>query len=129
MEIDFQEILRIIGPGSGRDIIWSVFLYVIFFFALFTLFTIPDKNMVPTLLMASVLLFAIVAKLSLSTRPPLLARKEFGMMVINVGMFIFPLISAGLVRARKNRTGAPAIITALIAGTYFFIFWLLEQRI
>ncbi|MCK6578529.1 MAG: hypothetical protein L6Q98_10545 [Anaerolineae bacterium] len=129
MEIDFQEILRIIGPGTGRDIIWSIFLYIIFFIGLITLFSIPDKNMVPTLLMGGVLLFAIIAKLSLATKPPILERKEFGMMVINIGMFVFPLISAGLVRARKNRTGAPAILTAVLAGTYFFLFWLIEQRI
>ncbi|MBL8132054.1 MAG: hypothetical protein JNL42_09360 [Anaerolineae bacterium] len=129
MEIDFQEILRIIGPGTGRDIIWSIFLYIIFFFGLITLLSIPDKNMIPTLLMAGVLLFATLAKLSLGTKPPILERKEFGMMVINVGMFVFPLIAAGLTRARKNRTGAPAILTAVLAGTYFFLFWLIEQRV
>jgi uncharacterized membrane protein HdeD (DUF308 family) len=129
MDIDFQAIVRALGPGSGTDLIWSIFLYLVFFLGLITLFLIPDKNMVPTLLMAAVVLCAAIAKLSLGIRPPILQRQEFGMMIINVLMLIFPVIAVGTIRTtKKNRASAPAILTALIGGTYFFLFWLLEQR-
>jgi hypothetical protein len=128
MDIDFQAILRALGPGSGTDLIWSIFLYLIFFLSLIALFLIPDKNMVPTLLMAGVLLCTVIAKLSLGIRPPILQRQEFGMMIINVVMLIFPAIALGTIRAKKNKAAAPAILTALLGGTYFFLFWLIEQR-
>ena len=129
MEIDLSNIGTLIGPGTGQNIIWSIFLYVIFFSALITLFMIPDKNMGPTLLMATVLMAAAVAKISLAQPPreAILQRKEFGMFVINVILFVFPIIAVGMTRARKNRMSAPAIFTALIGGAYFFAFWVFAQ--
>lgn len=129
--INFQDIVALLSPGTGQAIIWSIFLYVIFFFALITLFTMPDKNMVPTLLIATVLLFAIVGKLSVAAidqhKPVIIAKNDFGMFVINVGMFVFPLIAVGMTRSRKSKATVPAIITSLTAGTYFFLFWLVVQ--
>jgi hypothetical protein len=43
-------------------------------------------------------------------------------------MFVFPLIGLGMTRARKNRTVIWAILTALTAGVYFFIYWLVAQH-
>ncbi|MDZ4767937.1 MAG: hypothetical protein SGJ24_02325 [Chloroflexota bacterium] len=128
MEVDFQDILQALGPGEGQNVVWSIFLYVIFGFALLTLLLTPDKNMVPTLLIAGVLLAAIIAKLSLGIEPPLIERKDFGMMLINIVMFVFPLIAVGMARARKNKMAAPAMITSLIGGAYFFMFWVVVQR-
>ncbi len=129
--INFQDIVALLSPGTGQAIIWSFFLYIIFFFALVTLFLMPDKNMVPTLLVATVLLFAIVAKLSVAAidlhKQVIIAKNDFGMFVINVGMFVFPLIAIGMARARKSKATAPAIITALVGGTYFFLFWFIVQ--
>ena len=131
MDIDFQDILALLAPGTGQNLVWSIFLYLIFFFALVTLFLMPNKNMLPTLLVSAVLLFAIVAKLSVAAlalrMTPILRNKEFGMFVINVGMFVFPLIAVGMTRARKNKSVAPALATALTAGVYFFLFWFLVQ--
>jgi hypothetical protein len=134
MDINFQDILELLKPGGGQVIIWSIFLYIIFFFALITLLVMPNKNMVPTLLIATVLLFAIVAKLSVSApnvrgSQPVLRPKEFGMLVINAGMFLFPLIAVGMTRARKNRTIAPALITSLAGGVYFFAYWFFAQQV
>ena len=131
--LNFQDVMALLSPGGGQEIIWSIFLYVIFFFALITLFLMPDKNMVPTLLVAGVLLFAIVGKLSVATifRPnqgaPIIGKLDFGMFVINVGMFVFPLIAVGMARSRKSKATAPAVITALTGGTYFFLFWFIVQ--
>ena len=133
MNINPHDILVLLEPGSGQVLLWSIFLYVIFFFALITLFTMPDKNMVPTLLIAAVLLFAIVGKLSVSApnvpgSRPIMNSTDFGMFAINIGMFVLPLIAVGMTRARKNRSIGPAIITALAGGLYFFIFWLVAQH-
>jgi len=96
---------------------------------LITLFIMPDKNMVPTLLIAGVLLFAMVAKLSLATKVnPILTRREFGMLVINVGMLVFPMIAAATIRAKKKTAIGPAIITGFLGFIYFFTYWLLVQR-
>ncbi len=129
--LNFQDIVALLGPGTGQALIWSILLYIIFFFALITLFVMPDKNMIPTLLILAVLLFAIVGKLSVAAlalhKQPILKNKDFGMFVINVGMFVFPLITIGMIRARKSKATGPALITALTAGVYFFLFWFIVQ--
>ena len=129
--INFQDIVALLSPGTGQAIIWSILLYIIFFFGLITMFAMPDKNMIPTLLIASVLLFAIVAKLSVAAldlhKQTIIGKTDFGMFVINVGMFVLPLVAVGMARARKSKATAPAIITALTGGTYFFLFWFIVQ--
>lgn len=127
---EIQDALQLLAIGSGQDALWSIFLYLIFFLSLITLFLIPDKNMVPTLLTAAVLLFAIVAKVSLASDDPILRRREFGMMVINILMGVFPLIVAGMIRSGKQKSKAqgPAIITGIFGLVYFFLFWLIVQR-
>lgn len=130
MDIDFQEIVFLLSPGTGQTLIWSIFLYIIFFFGVVTLLSIPDKNMIPTLLMAAVLLFAIVGKLSVTAaaRDAIIRPKDFGMFVINAGMFLFPLIAVGMIRSRKSKATAPALITSLTAGVYFFLYWFIAQQ-
>lgn len=126
--ISLQEILFLLGPNSG-ELVWNIFLYVLFFLALVTLLMMPDKNLIPTLLMSAVLLATLVAKLSLSSRTrPLLDEREFGMLIINIIPFIFPLLTAGTIRAKKTKARAPAILTGLIGAVYFFLFWFIVQR-
>ncbi len=131
--LKLSDIGALLALGPGQTAIWSIFLYIIFFFALITLFVMPNKNMVPTLLTATVLLFAIVAKLSVTAlalgKPPILQKTDFGMFVINVGMFVFPLIAVGMARARKNRATVPAIFTALTGAVYFFAYWFFVQQV
>ncbi len=130
--INFQQILDLLLPTS-QTMIFDIMLYIIFFLSLIALFLMPDKNMVPTLLIAAVLLFAIVAKLSLGAiygpGEPIFQRTDFGMLVINAGMLTFPLIAVGLTRARKGaKSTPPAVLAALVAGVYFVLFWLIHQR-
>lgn len=126
--LNLQDILFLIGPSSG-ELIWNILLYIIFFFALITMLVMPDKNLLPTLLIATVLLVTVIAKLSLSSRQPILQPRELGMLIINAITFIFPLLTAGLVRAKKvGKVVAPAIVTALFGAVYFFLFWFFIQR-
>ncbi len=139
MDLNFKDVIALLGPGTGQNLVWSIFLYLIFFFGLFTLLRTPDKNMIPTLLMATTLLFAIVAKLSVSANlvrggRPIIHNKDFGMYAINVAMAVFPLIAVGMTRVtsrvarRSNPAAATAIITSLIGMVYFFAFWLVVQQ-
>lgn len=139
MDINFRDILALLGPGTGQNIIWSIILYILFFLALITLFKTPDKNMVPTLLMGTVLLFIIVAKLSISANAvrggrPIIGNKDFGMYAINIAIGVLPLIAVGMTRTtsrvsrRSNPAAAPAILTAVIGIVYFFGFWLVVQQ-
>jgi hypothetical protein len=130
MEVNTQDILKLLALGEGQNIIWSILLYIIFVFGLITLFSIPDKNMIPTLLTASVLLMAIVAKVSLASGDPILSKKSFGMMLINVGMAALPFMVAGMVRAygRRSKAQGPAIMGGIFGLLYFSMFLLFVQR-
>ena len=126
--VTFQEILALLGPQTG-NMLWNILLYFIFGLGLLTLFSIPDKNMTASLLMGAVVMASVIAKLSTSASPPILPKREFGMFLINVLMFVFPLLTAGIIRAKKkSRPVTLAIITAVFGGMYFFFFWFVEQR-
>lgn len=136
MDIDLDVIGRLLALGSGFDLLFSILLYIIFFLALIVLFTLPDKNLTATLLIAAVLVCSVIAKLSLAARSagidPIFTRGEFGMLAINALMFTFPFIVAGVTRkARLKRnvvSTLPAIICGLFAGVYFFLYWFVVQR-
>jgi hypothetical protein len=136
MDIDLSTIGELLALGSGPNALFSILLYIIFFLAVIVLFTLPDKNLVATLLIAAVVICAVVAKLSLSARDagidPIFTRGEFGMLAINALMFTFPFIVAGVTRknrlARGVKSTLPAILCGLFAGVYFFLFWVLVQR-
>ena len=128
--IDTQDILRLLALGEGQNIIWSLFLYIIFFLGLICLLLMPEKNMTATLLIGAVLMMAVVAKVSLASDDPILTRRSFGMMIINVLMGVFPIIVAGMVRSGKvkSKVQGPAIITGIFGIIYFFMFYLFVQR-
>jgi hypothetical protein len=112
--VRLEDIFFLIGPTSG-ELIWNILLYFIFFFALITMLVMPDKN--------------LIATLSLSADPPIIRSDDFLMYVLNAMTFVFPLLVAGIVRAKKKGRVVPAaIMTSLFGGIYFFIFWFFVQR-
>jgi len=131
MDFDLQQVLFLLGPNSG-EMIWNILLYIIFFLALITMFNIPDKNLLPTLLMAGTLLLTVISKLNISITPrrdAIFPPEDFIQFTVNVAIFIFPLLTAGMIRAKKKgKVVGPAIVTALFGGAYFFIFWFFVQR-
>lgn len=128
---EIGRILAYLGPNTGEPI-FNILLYIIFFFSLITLFTLPDKNVVPTILIATVLLCAVVAKLSMSSPQPIFRRGEFGMFVLNAIMITFPFLVVGTTRkARQKRSvksNLPALMAGLFGAIYFFLFWFFIQR-
>jgi hypothetical protein len=106
---------------------WDIFIYLVFFLALATLLFIPDKNLQPSLLMTVVVLATIVDKVRNAGDLPVpgLDDRGFATLIIHIGMFTLPLLSAGLIRGRgkhDKRAIAPSILTGIIAGVYFIWF-------
>ena len=129
--LQLDDILQLLAIGSGINALWSVFLYIVFFLALLTLFTMPDKNLAPTLLIAVVLLCSVIAKLSLASDDPIFRQRDFGMMIINVATGVIPFIVAGMIRRGKSRTSTAtplAILTGLVGTIYFLTFLIFVQR-
>lgn len=118
--IDMQEIIRLLGPNAGLGLVWNIFLYVIFFFTLIAMLLQGDKALLTTIICAASLMLCIIAKLNIF--PP----REFGSLVINAGIFLFPGIVAGMTRDAKSRP--PAILACVIGAVYFFAFWFFLQR-
>lgn len=115
-----QDILAKLGPRPGMGLVWDIFLYLIFILAVVVMFMQSDKQLVPTLMAGGVAAMAVIAKLDV------LDAREFGSLVINAGMFVLPLIIAGITQAKKSQ--APAVIGAVFAGIYFFLYWFVAQR-
>lgn len=130
-DIDIDDIISAIGPRSGQELIFDVLLYAIFFMGMVNMFLIPEKQLMPTMLNFIVIGLAVVSKLLVGTEPDsYITPGNFATLVFNSGMFVLPLITAGMVRSRFGTPKAmiTCAITGLIGGGYFFIFWALEQR-
>ena len=124
IDIPFSEIPKRLGPRQGQELLWDILLYLIFLSAAVTSLLIPDKQLLATLVITTVMGMAVVAKLYIF--PP----GHFVTLVLNVGMFVLPLIVAGMVRARRGtpKSMIPAALTGILGGFYFFLFWAMEQR-
>jgi hypothetical protein len=136
MQIDFQEILNYLspiptGPVIQPVILFSLLIYIIFILALITLFVMPDKNLISTLLTGGVLMAAVLAKLITGGAViPGFRPAQFGVLIINVLPFLFPFLVAGMTRTRKrsNPVIPLGILTGIFGGVYFFLFWFIAQR-
>jgi hypothetical protein len=115
-----SQILDKLGPNSPPGLVWNIILYVIFVLAVITMFMQSDKQSVTTIMMGAVGAMAAIAKLGL------FAPGNIGSLVINAGMFVLPLIVAGIAKAKKSV--GPAIATGVLSGIYFFGFWFFTQR-
>jgi hypothetical protein len=132
-DINFSDIIDALGPRSGDALLWDVFLYAIFFIGLLNIFLIPDKQLFPAMLNLLVMGLAVVSKLLVGYPPhdPVLSPVDFPVLVFNAGMFVLPLIIAGMqrsVKGKPSKATIPAILMGLLGGGYFFLFWAMEQR-
>jgi hypothetical protein len=118
--LTLQDILSKLAPRGGVELLYDIFLYIIFILAVIVMFMQSDKQLFPTMLMAGVAALAVIAKLNIM-RP-----KEFGTLVINIAMGTVPMIVAGVTKAKKSQ--GLAIIGGVVGIVYFIIFWLVSQR-
>lgn len=125
-----QQIVAILRPDSLSDI----FIYAMFFLSLITTAIIPEKNVQAPYMMYGVLLFCIIDLLRGRDGSGLSSMGTFyvggesifsdtGLVTftIHIGMFVFPMIAAGLIRQQGRKGGAAiplSILIGLIGGMY-----------
>lgn len=119
-QLDLQEIIRLLSPRSGTELLWDIMLYIIFFCALITMFMQSDKTLLPTLMMGAVALIAVISKLGLIPARNILT------LVLNAVMAIFPLMVAAFTKAPKSRP--TAILASLFGFVYTITFLLFAQQ-
>lgn len=132
-DLDPQEILDLLAPRTENqeDLLFDILLYLIFFMSIISMFLIPDKQLMATMLNFVVILLAVLSKILVGdVAPYILEPTDLPVLPINAGMFVIPLMIAGMVRQRRGSPPAmiTGIITGLLGGTYFFLFWFLKQR-
>ena len=121
-----EDIIEALGPNSPPGLIWNILLYLIFILALAVMFMQSDKQLITTLMMAAVSFACVIDKLQVLRNRPILGFPDFGTLLLHILIFTFPLIVAGITKAKKSQ--APAILTGIIGGLLFFGFWFFEQR-
>jgi hypothetical protein len=119
-QLDIQEIIRLLSPRSGTDLLFDIMLYAIFLFGLITMFMQSDKTLLPTLMMAAVVLIAVISKLQVI--PP----RNIISLILNAVMAIFPAMVAASTKAPKSRP--TAILTSLFGFVYTVTFLLFVQQ-
>jgi hypothetical protein len=119
-QITVQEILRQLGPRPLPDLIYDIFLYVMFVLNLVLMFMQSDKENITTIMAGMAAALCVIAKLNVF--PP----KNFGSLVVNAGILILPLLVFGISRTKKSRP--LGIISGLLGAVYFFLYWLVSQR-
>ncbi|GEM_PF-822528 len=138
--IQLSDIGALLSPREGNDLLFDIMLYLIFFLGMVNSLLIPDKQLFQTMLNISVVACAVISKLLVGgvlydtfdgvkvyTIPPC----DFPVLIINVWMFVMPMIVAGMLRSVKGKKtqGIPvSIFMGLIGGAYFFLFWALKQQ-
>lgn len=130
-DVQIEDIIAALGPREGNDLLFDILLYAIFFMSIITMFVLPEKQMLPTMLNFTVLLLTILAKVLIDDGPDaILEPTDLPVLGINAGIFVLPLIIAGMARSRRGSPPAlkTGIVTGLLGGAYFFLFWFLKQR-
>lgn len=133
-DINMDDIVNAIGPRTGRDLLWDVMLYLLFFLALINMFILPDKQLFVTILNFVVMGATIISKLLVGTETTtdrMIEPTSLVVLVLNVGVFVVPLIMAGMLRAvrgKRPKAVIVCVIMGLLGGAYFFLFWAMEQR-
>lgn len=138
--IRFEDIGRLLGPRTGTNLLFDIMLYLLFFLGMVNSLLIPDKQLFQTMLNVSVVAAAILSKLLVGgalydpfadgfqyTFPPC----DFPVLIINVWMFVIPMIVAGMLRAvkgKKTNAVPVSILMGLIGGAHFFLFWATKQQ-
>jgi hypothetical protein len=115
-----QQIIARLAPRTGIELVYDIILYIIFILIVLVMFMQSDKQLVPTVLAGLVGAMAVIAKLDVFNSD------AFGSLVINAGIFVFPIIIAGITKAKKSQP--LAVIAGVLGGVYFFMFWFLSQR-
>ncbi|MCA0452468.1 MAG: hypothetical protein LCI00_00660 [Chloroflexi bacterium] len=120
-DVNIQEVIANLLPRTdGFNLVYDIFLYIIFVLNLILMFGQSDKQTIPTIFAGGAAALAVIAKLDVFTP------KTFGSLIVNAGMFVLPLIVVGISRAKKVQP--LGVISGVLAAIYFFMFWFFSQR-
>ncbi|MEZ4667376.1 MAG: hypothetical protein R3E39_05570 [Anaerolineae bacterium] len=119
-QVNIQDILHQLAPRPFPDLIYDIFLYVMFFLNLGLMFMQSDKENITTIMAGGAAALCVIAKLNVF--PP----RNFGSLIVNAGILILPLLVFGISRTKKSRP--LGIISGVLGGVYFFLYWFISQR-
>lgn len=119
-QVNLQEILRQLGPRPFPNLIYDIFLYLMFVLNLVLMFMQSDKENITTIMAGLAAALCVIAKLNVF--PP----KNFGSLVVNAGILILPLLVFGITNTKKSRP--LGVISGVLGAVYFFLYWLVSQR-
>lgn len=119
-EVTFGEIMAQLSLGSDPGLIYNILLYIMFFLNLIAFPMQDDKQLAATLLVGLTLALIVIAKLNI------IDADNLGMLVVNVGIFVIPIVVTGMSKAKKSKP--LTIIAGVIGGFYFFMYWFFLQR-
>jgi hypothetical protein len=130
--VDVNDIVDALKPRQGKELVWDLFLYSIFFLCLINMAFISDKQQLLSIMNFTTMALALFSKLLVGThRAAMLGPNDFATLILNIGLMILPLSIAGMARKNKGQKSNHAIIPALIAGFmgagYFFLYWVTEM--
>ena len=116
----FSEIMAQLSLRSDPGMIYNVLLYLMLVLNLFAFFGQDNKQLIATLLVGLAMALIVIAKLSV------IKPDHLGMLIVNSGIFVIPLIVTGMSKAKKTKP--LTIIAGVMGGFYFFMYWFFLQR-
>jgi predicted membrane-bound dolichyl-phosphate-mannose-protein mannosyltransferase len=130
-DVAWNDLLAALLPRTdGIFIVLDILLYLMFFLNLLAFFMQSDKQIMATMLMGAAMLANIVGKLSTyfaGRDNPIeyLEPTHLAMLIVNCGIFVIPLIVAGMSKAKRPKP--LTIISGVMGGFYFGMFWFFLQ--
>ena len=114
--MDIGQTLSDVGSLLRPDSLGDIFIYTIFFGCLITLAFIPDGNDRAQYLLFGTMLMCVV---DLLVAQQIFQRGDasseaLAAYAVHIGMFVFPFITAGSIRAGKRKVGPSILLAALI---------------
>lgn len=124
--LDFNVLLNRLGPNASRAVppYLAFILYANFFLSGVTMAVVPDKQSNLSFLMIGVMLAGLLVKVQFFYICGLVT------LVLNVVLMVVPLMVAGMSRGtpgKPPRSLALGIVTGLLGGAHFFLFWVTVQ--
>jgi len=137
--LTLQDVIGRLGPTSPN--IWiGVGTLILMTLAGIALLFQKKPNIPIQLMLTSVILIALIDKIAVAAPSafigngqasaiPGLGNTSIYLLLMRVPLFVFPFVSAGMIRGRENGRGVlPAIICGFMGMAYVFMRWFLEMR-
>jgi len=124
--LDINQLLDYLKPDASSVVpaYLSYILYIVFGLSFITMFIVPDKQANLGYMMIAVMMAALLVKVQFFYICGLIT------LILNVTMLVIPLLVGGMSRGVPGKPAKSmylGIITGLLGGVYFFLFWAAVQ--